>query len=116
MFLLIGYRAEMNAFLSVKSFNVPIGSWEDVLTTDLDVIIQDNPYTMELFSMSHPDSTFYKIYQEKIMGQKTFAEHGGKEGVMSALVSGKALYIGELIWIFESKQYPCTIIDIKYFR
>ncbi len=116
MFMLIVYRAIFNAFLAVEVFRVPLQSWEDVLESQYNVILQTNPHTYELFSLAPSGTVFNKIFKKKIVGQKTFEDYGGEEGVLAKVIKGEAIYIGDLVWIYQSGHFPCSVIDIKYFQ
>ena len=72
LFLFTSYRCIIIAFLSVKSFSLPINSFNDVLDSDMDVIVYTNDATADMYKLAPNGSVLHQIYQEKIHNKPTF--------------------------------------------
>ncbi len=116
MLVMFHYRAAMNAFLNVKPFQMPIDSYEDVITSDMDLIVQKGLFTEQVFMFAPEGSLFREIFNQKLNGKKRFHDYGDFEGVMDAVKSGDAMFYYNLLGVMKRNDYPCEILDVKEVR
>ena len=116
MFLMIAYRATMNAFLTVKTFSLPIDSYEDILDTDMNVIVWKGTIWEDMFALSPKGSPFQTIHQTKVQSQLGLKELGGIDKALEIVQKGHALYSGSLVPLLNTPFYPCAVQDIPALR
>ncbi len=117
MLILFYYRAAMNAFLNVKVFRVPINSHEDIIDTDMDLVVKKGVYTEQVFMFAQEGSLFQAIFDKKLKGTKRFHELGNNDdAVLDIVKRNKAIYLHDLFAIVDREDYPCGILDVKALR
>ncbi len=75
MFLYFCYRASMNSFLAVKTFSLPINSFEEILDTDLGVVVWKDSAGEAFYKLAPEGSVRRQIYKEKILNSPGKTNH-----------------------------------------
>jgi hypothetical protein len=66
MIIRIQYRAQMNAALNVKVLVLPFNSWDELATTEYDVIVFKNTVIGDSFEFAPLGSIKHCIYKNQI--------------------------------------------------
>ena len=106
----------MNAFLSIKNYNLPINSFEDILDSPMELLIYGGTSTEDLFRSSHPDSVYGRIYKAKLLDKDRIEDKGGDDEAFQLVKKGRAMITGGLSEPMLRPEYPCRIVDVKALR
>ncbi len=110
--LMAYYKGLLKAALSIRYFHLPINSWQDVLESPLDLIVNKGAYTEDFFKNSAPGTVHRDIYEEKIKDKKGYLETND----MDEVKQGKALVFGGVDTRILLPEFPCQIMDVKRLR
>ncbi len=116
LFLFIFYRCTMNAFLAVKTLNLEINSYEDVLESPVFVIVYRGSAAENNFKLAQPGTTLFEIYKQKVKNFPSYQDVGGLQPTLDLIKKGEAIYGGDLETLMAMDDYPCSIIDVKPVR
>ncbi len=106
----------MNSFLTAKVFRLPINSYEDVISTDMDLILHRGYYEENVFKFAPQGSLFKEVYNRKLLGKPRFHDYDGLEDVLERVKDGKAMYFTGTDAMMIRADYPCAMTDNKKIR
>ncbi len=110
------YRALLKAALSVRAFKLSINSYEDILDSNLDVLVWKNGAPEDKFRLAAPGSIHRQIYEMKIHNKPGVNEVGGHAESMELVRKGRAVLYGASESRMALPIYPCKVTDIVPLR
>ncbi len=116
LLLMSCYKSQLKATLAVQTLVLPINNLEEILSSDLDLLLKSASYLESGFQLAPKGSLMNRIYDKKLHGKKRVQEIGGMEASLKLVEEGKAIYASGIDTVLIRPQYPCKIIDIKSLR
>ncbi len=113
MLLFFYYRATMNAFLNAKIISMPINSYEEVLKSNMELLVYSGYITETMFKLSPPGSLFNDIYLKKLKDKKRMDDYEGIDGSIQRVIDGDAIIFSSLDPFYKKPDYPCDIVEVK---
>jgi hypothetical protein len=109
------YQAQLNAALNVKVLELPFSSWEELATTDLDVLVTSGSAYSDAFEFAPIGSTKSQIYKNQIQSIPIEEQLGsiGYAGAVTKVLEGNTILLTEMQPMMQMNVYPCEMIDIK---
>ncbi|TRY76595.1 hypothetical protein TCAL_05323 [Tigriopus californicus] len=119
-FILISlYRAMLGASLAVKIHQPPIRSMEELVVSDLSVLISQGTSVYKYFSTAMPSTPQYELFHQKIRGHEDPNSPDEME-ILNKMAQGllpKSILIGVYQPLSVSPSYPCQVRSLpKDFR
>ena len=110
------YKALLKAALSVRNLKLPINSFQDILDSDLDLILWKNGALEDSFRLSAPDSDMKRIHESKIKDKPGANDLGGNAPVLELVKNGQGLFYASAENKMVLPIYPCQVTDVKPLR
>lgn len=114
------YRAQMNAALNVRRENYPIENWQDVLESDLNVLVWQGSIINDIFEFAPDGSTLKSIFDRKISQtpiDERLSSLGYSGSVKYMLEDLAVVYIEyEPFKMMARQKYPCQLSFLNNFR
>ncbi len=102
----------MNAFLNAKKLTFTINSYEDVLESDMDLLVLEGLFMESYFRYAPKGTVYHQIYIEKLLGKKRLGDYS-MDNAVELVAEGKALIFEGLIPFLLRPEYPCAITTSK---
>ena len=109
MLILIYYKGIMKSFLTIKTTRYPYETFEDILDSDLEVIVFHGAMEEEHFKHAPEGSVMRQIYLEKIKDKKSLQDIGGYAKVHDYIHKGGAVIWDSKALMARSHLYPCGV-------
>ncbi len=103
----------MNAFLNERDYRLPIDSYEDLLSSPLDLIINKGTFTEQLFAFAPAGTILHEIFEKKLRGKKRLQDYGGLAEGLKLVAQGKAIMYRGIPEIVFEPAYPCKLVDTR---
>ncbi len=116
LLLMSYYKSQLKATLAIQSLTLPINSLDDILASELDLLLWRATFLESAFKLAPKGSLMRQIYDEKLHGKKRVNDVGGKYASLQLVEDGKAIYTAGIDSIITRPEYPCKIIDVKSLR
>ncbi len=102
----------MNAFLNAKEFKLEIDSFEDVLDSDLEMVVQRGTYAEQVFRFAPAGTIHNHIYEKKLKKARRLQDFpGGTDELVQLISEGKVFTFSSLEPMMNRPEYPCSIIE-----
>ena len=105
----------MNASLNVYAENLPINSWEDLLSSNYNLLIWQGTAAEDQFKSAPNFSILNKLYYEKILTvpEENHLQNIGYHGALQYILRNEAVAFVEFEPYSMLEEYPCQITYVK---
>ena len=102
----------MNAFLSIKHVHMTIKSYEDLLKTDLDLLLVKDSSIEDIFKNSPKGSLKHQVYLKHIKQSPSISDIGGNKAAIEKVKLGEAFTLEDSVVYSQLPSYPCQVTEI----